>query len=166
MSDTQKNNTFARAIFTNSVWQKAGKVMDLYKRGELKRSKVIKNRVNLKTRVQAAIFCSHSKLATIFSIVVLSKSCKKGVFPWRSKKKNKRISINANDTEGLLSLYQHSYMGRSMWQIPPLHWQCSPSSVSRTHFQTHPRSFSGILPSSPSEWISHKRNRRWILPER
>ena len=42
MSDTQKSNTFAQAVFTNPVWQKAEKVMDIYERGELKGQRLSK----------------------------------------------------------------------------------------------------------------------------
>ena len=91
MSDTQKNNTFAQAIFTNSVWQKAGKVMDLYERGELKGQRLSRKGLISKPEFKQQYFAPIQSLPQSFQLSCLAKVAKKEYSLEDLKKKAKEF---------------------------------------------------------------------------
>ena len=77
MSETQKNNTFAQAVFTKPVWQKAGKVMDLYERGELKGQRLSRKGLISKPEFKQQYFAAIQSLPQSFQLLCLAKVAKK-----------------------------------------------------------------------------------------
>ena len=77
MSETQKNNTFAQAVFTKPVWQKAGKVMDLYERGELKGQRLSRKGLISKPEFKQQYFAAIQSLPQSFQLLCLAKVVKK-----------------------------------------------------------------------------------------